>query len=254
MPDLLHVRQKLVSQYPHAVDAIDLLLRDLRSNKPARVNPCVLIGPPGTGKSRLIRMLGGAAGIEVFRFDASGITDAVAWSGTAKSWSHTQASIPARAILSTMRPNPIIMIDEIEKCGTAMHNGNLLAAMAPFLERETAARHRDVSLDAELNLSWISYLATANSDVPLPDFVKDRFRLIKMPAPKLEHLAALAYNVQVDMAEVDSDPIDWIEPLQADELEIAGKAWAKAKFSLRALQKIVKATVDTRASFPGMRH
>ena len=252
--DLTQTRQKLLSQYPHAPEAIDLLLRDLKEGKPARMQPAVLIGPPGCGKSRLVRMLGEAAKIEVFRFDASGITDAVAWSGTAKSWSHTQASIPARAILSTMTPNPIVFVDEIEKCGSATHNGNLLQAMSPFLERETAARHRDVSLDAEMDLSWISYVATANSDLPLPDFVRDRFRIIRMPAPKIEHLAALAYNVQVEMAAAEGDPIEWIEPLADDELAIAGKAWAKAKFSLRALQKIVKATVDTRASFPGMRH
>jgi ATP-dependent Lon protease len=35
-------------------------------------------------------------------------------------------------------------------------------ALLPFLETETAARYRDVSLDAELDLSAVSYVATAN--------------------------------------------------------------------------------------------
>ena len=60
-------------------------------------------------------MLCEAVGLELFRFDASGIADAIAWTGSAKSWGHTQASIPARAILQTHRPNPVVMIDEIEK-------------------------------------------------------------------------------------------------------------------------------------------
>ena len=254
-PDLTTVRYRLLAQYPHAADAIDLLLRDLRSGKPARIHPAVLVGPPGAGKSRLVRMFIEACGLESFRFDAAGITDSIAFSGTAKAWGHTQASIPARAILTTRVPNPVVLIDEIDKAAAVTGaNGSLFSSLLPFLERETAARHRDISLDAELNLSWISYIATANDDSKLPAFIKDRFRVIRIPAPTLDHLPALAYNVQADMAAAAGDDADWIEPLADDELEIAGKAWAKSKFSMRALQKIVQATVDTRASFPGMRH
>jgi ATP-dependent Lon protease len=254
-PDLTPIRYQLLAQYPHAEAAIDLLLRDLRAGKPARMNPVLLVGPPGAGKSRLFRIFTQAAGLESFRFDASSIADSIAFSGTAKAWGHTQASIPARAILTTRVPNPVILIDEIDKAAAAGgHNGSLFSSLLPFLERETSARHRDVSLDAEMNLSWISYIATANDDSKLPAHIKDRFRVIRIPAPKLEHLAALAYNVQADMALVAGDDPQWIEPLQDDELEVAGAAWAKAKFSLRALQKIVQATVDARARFPGMRH
>jgi ATP-dependent Lon protease len=74
-----------------------------------------------------------------------------------------------------------------------------------------------------------------------------------MPAPTLDHLSALAYNIQADKALQDGEDVRWIEPLDGDELEVAGKAWAKAKFSMRALQKIVSATVDARASF-ALRH
>ena len=86
MPDLTPIRYRLLAQYPHAADAIDLLLRDLRAGKPARMNPVLLVGPPGVGKSRLFRIFTQAAGLESFRFDASGIADSIAFSGTAKAW------------------------------------------------------------------------------------------------------------------------------------------------------------------------
>jgi ATP-dependent Lon protease len=253
VPDLTPVRYKLLAQYPHAVEAIDLLLRDLRQDKPARINPVILVGPPGSGKSRLVRMFADAAGLGIFRFDASGISDSIAFSGTAKGWGHTQASVPARAILQTDIPNPVVMIDEIDKAGSGAHNGNFHNSLLPFLERETAARHRDVSLDAEMNMSWISYIATANDDSALPAFIKDRFRVIRLKAPTLEHLPALAWNVQADMAREAGEDVEWIQPLEPDELEVAGAAWAKAKFSMRALQKIVSATVEARSAF-AMRH
>jgi ATP-dependent Lon protease len=253
-PDLLPVRQKLLSQYPHAGAAIELLLRDLREGKPARINPVILVGPPGSGKSRLVRIFADACGIGCFRFDASGIADSIAFAGTAKAWGHTQASIPFRAISTTDIPNPILLIDEIDKAASGNGvNGSLHSSLTPFLERETSARHRDVSLDAEVDLSWISYIATANDDSKLPAHIKDRFRVIRMPAPSIEHLPTLAYNIQADKALQDDEDVRWIEPLDPDEIEVAGKAWAKAKFSMRALQKIVSATVDARASF-ALRH
>jgi hypothetical protein len=253
-PDLLPVRQKLISQYPHAGAAIELLMRDLRQGKPARINPVILVGPPGSGKSRLVRIFADACGIGCFRFDASGIADSIAFSGTAKAWGHTQASIPVRAISMTDIPNPILLIDELDKAASGNGvNGSLHSSLTPFLERETSARHRDVSLDAEVDLSWISYISTANDDSKLPPHIKDRFRVIRMPAPTLEHLSALAYNIQADKALQDGEDVRWIEPLDGDELEIAGKAWEKAKFSMRALQKIVSAMVEARASF-ALRH
>lgn len=42
-------------------------------------------------------------------------------------------------------------------------------------------------------------------------------------------------------------------PLADDELEVIGKIWASKKFSLRALQKIVSATLEARDQH-AMRH
>ena len=42
-------------------------------------------------------------------------------------------------------------------------------------------------------------------------------------------------------------------PLALDELANIGKAWAQAKFSMRALHKIVLATLEARDQF-AMRH
>jgi ATP-dependent Lon protease len=253
-PDLQAMRATLVAEYPHAVDAIDLLMRDLRTGQPIRLNPMVIVGPPGNGKSRLVRRFAELLKVGMVRFDASNASDSVGFGGTPRGWTGSVPSLPARAILQHNSPSILISIDEIEKCGTGTQNGNFLSTLTPYLERETSSEIRDVSLDAVMDLSWISYIATANTDVGLPSQIKDRFRVVRMPAPTLEHLPALVRNVLAEMAHDDGLDLDSIEPLQDDELAVAGAAWARSKFSIRALQKIVNATVEARAMFPGMRH
>jgi ATP-dependent Lon protease len=244
--DLGSVRTTLMTEYPHATTAIDLVLRDLREGEPVRLKPLLLTGPAGVGKSRLVRRLSDLLGIGIYRYDGSGASDNM-FGGSPKAWSNTTPSAPARAINQMRIANPILMVDEIQKAGTSSHSGRLWDALLPFLERETAARYRDVSLDAELNLSFISYIATANSIEPLPAPLKDRFRMVKVPAPRLSDLPLLGANVLHELA-FENGEQGFVLPLAHDELEVIARAWEKAGLSIRKLQKILEATVEARNS------
>jgi ATP-dependent Lon protease len=242
--DIGAVRKKLAAEYPHAIGAIDLVLRGLREGEPVRLTPILLTGPAGTGKSRLVRRIADLLGIGVYRYDGSGASDNM-FGGSPKGWGNTVPSAPARAVNQMRIANPIVMVDEIEKAGTSSGNGRLWDALLPFLERETAATYRDVSLDAELDLSWVSHVATANSIENLPDPLKDRYRIVRIPAPRLADLPRLASNVLKKLA-VEAGEQGFVWPLADDELEVIGRAWEKAGFSIRNLQKIVAATLDVR--------
>jgi ATP-dependent Lon protease len=239
------VRATLMAEYPHATAAIDLLLRDLREGDPVRLSPVLLTGPAGVGKTRLVRRLfRDLLNIGVYRYDGGGASDGM-FGGSPKAWGNTVPSAPARAINQTRISNPVVLIDEIDKAGTSTRNGRLWNVLLPFLERETARAYRDVSLDAVLDLSWISHIATANSIEELPAPLQDRYRIVKIEAPRLADLPALAANVLRELA-IENGEERFVWPLAADEIEVIGRAWEKAGFSIRKLQKIVAGTVTAR--------
>jgi hypothetical protein len=249
--DVAAVRAQLHREYPHATAAVDLLLRDLRENKPLKIAPTILCGPPGCGKSRLVlRLATLAGGAFVMRYDAASVSDGQ-FGGTAKGWSNTEASIPARAVLHGRQAGPIVMVDEIEKA-VSNNNGSLHSSLLAFLDELTAENYRDQSLDCSLNLSAVSYICTANDVTNLPSPLRDRFRIIKVPAPDLRHTAALAAQVMAELAKKDEARVQ-DAPLADDEIVNIGRAWATRKFSMRALQKIVLATLEARDEC-AMRH
>jgi ATP-dependent Lon protease len=155
------------------------------------------------------------------------------------------ADLPARAIMTSKIANPICMVDEIERAGESTYNGQLWSAMMPFLESETSARYRETGLDAELDLSRVVHIATANSIDRLPAQLRDRYRVIRIPAPTLADLPALAALVMRDLAAEDESRSHDL-PLADDELEIIGRAWAKERFSMRKLQRLISATLEAR--------
>jgi ATP-dependent Lon protease len=248
--DVAGVRRTLLAEYPHAATAIDLLLRDLREGEPVRVKPFVLVGPPGNGKSRLIRRLGDLLGLGVYRFDGGSSSDGVGYGGTPRGWGDSTPCVPARAVQQFQQANVICMIDELEKACASPRNGELFTVLLAHLERETASRFRDASLDAELDLSHVVHASTANSTVDLPAPLKDRYRLINVPAPRLADLPALAANVLRELA-AETGEQGFVWPLASDELDVIAAAWKG--FSIRKLQKIVSATIEARNEH-AMRH
>jgi ATP-dependent Lon protease len=251
--NLADAQRRLGHEFPHCSAALSALFKDLREGEPVKVRPTILLGPPGVSKSRLVRKFAAAVGLQhVQRVDAASSGDNH-FGGTSRSWSTSEPSVPARAVLASRTANPLVLIEEIDKArsGHGSINGSLFNALALYLETETAARVRDPSLDAELDLSMVSFICTAN-EAGLPDFLRDRFRIVQVPKPRLVDLPLLAASIMEDMAREDAERIG-DDPLAPDELQVIAKMWQAAGFSLRKLQKIVRATLEARDAC-SMRH
>jgi ATP-dependent Lon protease len=243
VPPLQQVRNALIFEFPYAIDVIDFALADLVGRPTIRLRPLLLVGDPGGGKSRFARRLGELLGLSVWREDASRADGAV-FAGTDRRWYSAEPCHPLLAVAQGNIANPLVLIDEIEKAGTRADYGRLWDCLLGFLEPETSVRYPDPALQTTLDLSQVSYIATANSLDPLPSPIRDRFRVVAFPKPAVADLDALLPAVMADLARERGVDRRWIVPLDGTELTVVARHWRGG--SVRRLRRIVEAILRDR--------
>jgi ATP-dependent Lon protease len=244
VPPLHQVRNALIFEFPYAVGVVDFALADLVGRTTVRLRPLLLVGDPGGGKSRFARRLGEVLGLpNIWREDASRADGAV-FGGTDRRWYSAEPCHPFLAVAAGKIANPLVLIDEIEKAGTRSDHGRLWDCLLGFLEPETNARYPDPALQTNLDLSQVSYIATANSLDPLPSPIRDRFRVMTFPKPIADNLDALLPAVLADLARERGLDESWVPPLDGVERAAVTKNWRGG--SVRRLRRIVEAILRDR--------
>jgi ATP-dependent Lon protease len=243
VPPLHIVRAQLLFEFPYAEAVIDFALSDLVGRRTLRLRPLLLVGDAGGGKSRFVRRLGETLGLGVWRTDASR-SDGAVFGGTDKRWYSAEPCHPFLAITQAKHANPLMLIDELEKAATRTDYGRFWDCLLAFLEPETAARYPDPALQTNLDLSQVSYVATANSLDPLPSPLRDRFRVVSFPKPSAADLTSLLPAVIADLALERGLDSRWFEPLTEAERETIEAHWRGG--SVRRLRRVVEALLSVR--------
>ena len=245
VPPLQQVRATLLFEFPYARDTIDFALADLVGRTTVRLRPLILLGGPGAGKSRFGRRLGEILlGGNIWRTDASR-ADGSIFGGTDRRWHSAEPCHPFLAVARAGIANPLILIDEIEKAAAAgFDHGRFWDALLGLIEPETSSRYPDPALQTELDLSQISYIATANSLDLLPSPLRDRFRVVKFPTPGPDDLDALLPAVIADLARESGLDQRWITRLDGIERTAVARHWRGG--SVRRLRRAVDVVLRER--------
>jgi ATP-dependent Lon protease len=246
VPPLNKVRDILTFEFPYARDVVDLALTDLVGRTNVGLQPLLLVGDPGSGKSRFASRLGEELGVSVWYTDASQC-DGAAFAGTARRWYSTEPCHPFLAIARGKIANPLIVIDEIEKAAARADHGRLWDCILAFLETETSARYPDPALQTAINVSGVSYIATANRLDSLPWPVRDRFRVVTFPRPTAKDLDPLLPAILADLAKERGLDRRWLPPLVDIERTAVGALWHGG--SVRSLRRIVQAILHQRDAY-----
>jgi ATP-dependent Lon protease len=228
----------LAFEFPYALGVIDRLLEDLIARRYVGLKPTILVGSPGSGKSRMARRLAELLGGFFWRHDAS-TADGGVIGGTARRWHSAEPAHPFLAISRSRVANPWVLVEEIEKAATRNDHGRFWDSLLAFLEPETAARYLDPALQVSIDVSHVAYLATANSVAPLPAPLRDRMRVLEFPEPRIDDLPHLLPSVINQLSRERGLDERWFEPLSGIERDAIAAHWHGG--SVRRLKSYVEA-------------
>jgi hypothetical protein len=247
VPPLAPVRAALADEFPHLTEQIETAIAGLVEGCPLRLQPILLTGEPGGGKSRFARRLAETLGVYLHPYDGAGSSDN-AFAGTSRRWSSGSHCVPLEAVRKSGIANPFLLIDEAEKGGTSRQHGSLADCLNTFLEPSTARHFNDLFVEATVDLSHVNYLLTANDPTRLPATVRDRLTPIVMPQPEEPHLPQIARSIVADLARENPLGEAWVAPLEDWELAIAEELWRGG--SVRRLSRIVRSILIQRQRSP----
>jgi len=184
----------------------------MAGDQPLRLDPCVLLGAPGVGKTYYARRLAQAFGVKTMTIPMNSVTDRGTWfSGLAPIWRASAPGKVAQLLLDSHCASPVIIIDEIEKASPINPTETPINVLHSLLERENASRFTDEFLEVPLRADHIIWIATANDLAPLPASIVDRliaFEITLEPGQMLAIQRSIFAEANVATGGLFSAPTD----------------------------------------------
>ena len=146
--------------------------------------PLLLVGPPGMGKTWLCNQLAQVLGLPVLHISGAGRADNMSLKGTSRGWGTARPGELVNFIADKKCANPLVIVDELDKVSHEKRNGSFFDTLLQLFEAENAQHWQDEYLQGRVDLSAVSWLATANDSETIPQPLRSRMNIIHLHGPR----------------------------------------------------------------------
>lgn len=171
---------------------IDFLARNIR-NPNSKGNVLALEGPPGVGKTKLIKVGISSAlnrPFEVINF--GGLKDASLLDGHDFTYIGAKPGRLVQILINAQKMDPVIYLDEVDKI-PERHFDEISGILTHLLDEEQNSEFMDHYFQGiPLDLSRALFVVSFNDLSKVNGIVSDRMKIIKVPSPNLEDKVAIA--------------------------------------------------------------
>lgn len=206
-----------------------------------------LYGPPGVGKTSIVKSLAKSMNRKYVRIALGGVHDEAEIRGHRKTYIGSMPGRIMQAIIDAGTMNPIVLLDEIDKVGND-YKGDPSSALLEALDPEQNNSFNDHYIDFPIDLSKVLFITTANDASTISAPLHDRMEIIELNSYSIEEKFNIAkqHLVKKELKKHN---------LSARELKISDDAIYKIiecytrEAGVRSLEKNIatlcrKATVD----------